>query len=102
MATVRFPIDLSQIKTPEEFREKASQAGCPIPVSTDLSALRRNFTMGGRRFDNSMAVQPLEGLDACADGSPSSLTLARYEKLAAQGAAILWVEATAVCPEGRD
>ena len=27
MATVRFPIDLSQIKTPEEFREKASQAG---------------------------------------------------------------------------
>ena len=102
MATVRFPIDLSQIRTPEEFREKASQAGCPIPVSTDLSALRRNFTMGGRRFDNSMAVQPLEGLDACTDGSPSSLTLARYEKLAAQGAAILWVEATAVCPEGRD
>ncbi|MBQ9059900.1 MAG: hypothetical protein IJ128_02040 [Firmicutes bacterium] len=102
MATVRVPFDLSQIKTAEEFREKTIQSGYRVPVSADLSALRRSFSVGGRRFDNSMAIQPLEGLDAGPDGAPSSLTLARYEKLAAQGAGILWVEATAVCPEGRD
>lgn len=102
MATVRFPFDLSQIRTAEEFREKTAQAGYRIPVSADLGVLGRSFSAGGRSFGNSMAVQPLEGLDADENGAPSSLTLARYEKLAAQGAGILWVEATAICPEGRD
>ncbi|MBQ9014577.1 MAG: hypothetical protein IJ109_10410 [Firmicutes bacterium] len=102
MAKVRFPFDISKINSAEEFRRTAQQAGYAVPVSGDLTPLGRSFAVGGRRFDNSMAIQPLEGLDACDDGSPSSLTLARYEKLAAQGAGILWVEATAVCPEGRD
>ena len=101
MAKIQFPFHINNF-TPEEFRQKAGQAGYSIPVSCDLQVLRRPFAVNGRKIENSMAVQPLEGLDACEDGSPSPLTLARYEKLAAQGAGIFWVEATAICPEGRD
>ena len=102
MATIKFPFDHVNMMTAEEFRAKADQAGYDLPVSSDLRALREPCMAGGRRLENSMAVQPLEGLDAAENGAPSSLTLARYEKLAAQGAGILWVEATAVVPEGRD
>lgn len=102
MAKVRFPFDHFQIDTPEAFRAKAGQAGYKIPVSSDLSSLRKSFSVDGHRFENAMAVQPLEGLDGSANGAPTSLTHARYEKLAAQGAGLLWVEATAICPEGRD
>lgn len=102
MATVKFPFDYVNLKTAKEFRAKAGQAGYDLPVSTDLRALREPVAAGGRRLGNAMAIQPLEGLDATEDGTPTSLTLARYEKLAAEGAGILWVEATAVVPEGRD
>ena len=102
MASIQFPFDLHSIKSADEFRAKAGQAGYEIPVSDDLAALRKPFSVNGRKIENSMAIQPLEGLDACPEGMPSELTLARYEKLAAQGAGILWVEATSVCPEGRD
>ena len=102
MATIKFPFDHVNIATAEEFRAKAGQAGYDLPVSDNLRALREPLMADGHRIGNSMAVQPLEGLDATEDGAPSSLTLARYEKLAAQGAGILWVEATAIVPEGRD
>lgn len=102
MAIVQFPFDIRNIDTAEAFRAKAAEAGYEVPLSGDVSVLRKPFSLNGRRIENSMAIQPLEGLDGGENGAPSELTLARYEKLAAQGAGIIWVEATAVCPEGRD
>ena len=102
MATVKFPFDHFSVGEVGEFGAQLARAGYEIPLSEDLSPLAMPFKVNGRRIENSMAVQPLEGLDGCENGAPSELTLARYEKLAAQGAGILWVEATAVCREGRD
>lgn len=102
MATIKFPFDHFHMNSVEEFRAKALGAGYQIPLSSDLRVLCDPFSVNGRKFENTMAVQPLEGLDAWENGAPSPLTHARYEKLAAQGAGILWVEATAIVPEGRD
>ncbi|MBQ1400968.1 MAG: NADH:flavin oxidoreductase [Firmicutes bacterium] len=102
MAKVVFPFDHFDIDTPEEFRKRTEQAGICVPVSNDLSALGRTHSVGGKLIFNSMAIQPLEGLDAEENGAPGSLTFARYEKLAAQGAGMLWIEATAFSEDGRD
>ncbi|MBQ2677312.1 MAG: NADH:flavin oxidoreductase [Firmicutes bacterium] len=102
MAKVVFPFDHFDIDTPEEFRKRTEQAGICVPVSDDLSALGRTHSVGGKLIFNSMAIQPLEGLDAEENGAPGSLTFARYEKLAAQGAGMLWIEATAFSEDGRD
>ena len=101
MAEVKFPFDHFETESPEWFRINAGNAGINVPVSDDLSVLGKGFSVDSRMIANSMAIQPLEGLDAEADGSPGSLTFARYEKLAAQGAGILWIEATAFSEDGR-
>lgn len=102
MAKTNCRINAFQIDTAEAFRKALCEQGMELPVSEDLSLLGRAFAVNGRKFENSTAIQPLEGIDAQADGSPSELTLARYEKMAQEGAAILWVEATAFCEDGRD
>ena len=102
MAKTNCRINAFQIDTAEAVRKALCEQGMELPVSEDLSLLGRAFAVNGRKFENSTAIQPLEGIDAQVDGSPSELTLARYEKMAQEGAAILWVEATAFCEDGRD
>jgi 2,4-dienoyl-CoA reductase-like NADH-dependent reductase (Old Yellow Enzyme family) len=43
----------------------------------------------------------MEGCDCNEDGSPSELTIEKYKRAARSGAGVIWMEATAVCPEGR-
>lgn len=43
----------------------------------------------------------MEGCDGTPDGAPGELTFRRYKRFAAGGAGLLWVEACAVCNEGR-
>ena len=43
----------------------------------------------------------MEGCDCNTDGTPSELTVAKYHSAARSGAGLIWVEACAVCPEGR-
>jgi 2,4-dienoyl-CoA reductase-like NADH-dependent reductase (Old Yellow Enzyme family) len=43
----------------------------------------------------------MEGCDGDRMGRPGELTLRRYKRFAAGGAGLIWVEATAVVPEGR-
>lgn len=52
-------------------------------------------------FDNRVVLQPMEGCDCNTDGSPSELTVKKYVSAAKSGAAMVWFEACAVCPEGR-
>ncbi|MGH9470555.1 MAG: NADH:flavin oxidoreductase [Terriglobia bacterium] len=57
---------------------------------------------GTRRADNRFAVQPMEGWDAEADGTPSELTRRRWHNFAKSGAKLIWGgEAVAVLPEAR-
>ncbi|MCQ2435959.1 MAG: flavin oxidoreductase/NADH oxidase [Clostridia bacterium] len=79
--------------------------GIDIPMTRDTSALHRTPTVrtAGRDFvlSNSISVHPMEGFDGREDGSPSDLTERRYLRFASSGAALIWSEAIAVCPEGR-
>ncbi len=50
---------------------------------------------------NRVTLQPMEGCDCNPDGSPGELTVAKYRRAAESGAGLIWMEACAVCPEGR-
>ena len=59
------------------------------------------FQIAGHTLQNRVVFQPMEGCDCLEDGSPSELTIEKYRKAARSGAALIWFEANAVCPEGR-
>lgn len=72
-----------------------------IPLSEDLSVLGERFTADGHEFQNRIAIQPMEGCDGTFAGSPDELTYRRYRRFAESGAALIWLEATAIVNEGR-
>lgn len=89
-------------KSLTELSEELSSLGLEnLPLSEDISVLKEEFTMGGITYKNRFAIQPMEGCDGMADGSPDELTIRRYERFAKSGAGIIWAEAVAVVPEGR-
>lgn len=56
----------------------------------------------GRALDNRFACHPMEGWDGDAAGRPSELTLRRWRRFGASGAALIWGgEAYAVRADGR-
>ncbi len=63
--------------------------------------LKQNHKIRGRIIENRIVFQPMEGCDCNEDGSPSGLTVEKYLTEAKSGAGIIWMEASAVCPEGR-
>ena len=79
--------------------------GYKIPLSRDLSPLKKTVTVdaGEKKYilENSLSVHPMEGFDGETDGTPSELSHRRYMRFASSGAALVWSEAIAVCPEGR-
>ncbi len=101
-----------QVRMPSEherFRFKAwgdvlaklATLGVTLPYSNSVEVLLRSVEAGGFCFPNALAIHPMEGCDGTADGRPDELTFRRYERFATGGAGLLWVEATAVVPEGR-
>lgn len=85
----------------DELRAAIEELGLDMAVDEDTSVLTRPVQVAGRTIPNAMAVQPMEGCDGNADGSPNELTFRRYRRFGAGGAGLLWFEATAVAPEGR-
>ena len=63
--------------------------------------LNKELTVGKQVSENRVVLQPMEGCDCHEDGTPSEATVAKYVSAAKSGAGIIWLEATAVCPEGR-
>lgn len=63
--------------------------------------MREPLTIRGKTAPNRVVLQPMEGCDCLPDGSPGELTLSKYATAAESGAGVLWLEACAVCPEGR-
>lgn len=86
----------------EMLRSLARKLGCNIEFSKDVSPLKMPITVGELTFPNRVAIHPLEGADASAEGAPTSLTRERYLKYARGGAGLIWFEACAFdFPEAR-
>lgn len=91
----------SNFKSLDELLEVAKQHNSELDCEMDLKGLLEPVPCGSFLIPNSLAVHPMEGCDGQSDGSPGELTIRRYDRFAAGGCGLLWVEATAVVPEGR-
>lgn len=87
--------------TPEDFSNSLKAEGYNIPVARELSAFNASLKIGEKTAPNRIAIQPMEGCDCTADGSPTELVTRRYHRFARGGAGLLWFEACAVTPESR-
>jgi 2,4-dienoyl-CoA reductase-like NADH-dependent reductase (Old Yellow Enzyme family) len=90
-----------RFKSKDELILKARELGYKLPFSYDISPLLNPVVVNGFQIPNRLVVQPMEGYDSSADGSPSHLTKRRYIRYAEGGSGIIWFEAIAVTPEGR-
>lgn len=88
-------------QTLDQLREDIERTGVDLPVTEDFSVLAEPVAAGPLQLPNRLVVLPMEGCDGLADGSPDELTYRRYRRFASGGAGLLWLEATAVVPEGR-
>lgn len=88
-------------KSLDELKADIAESGAELPVSEDLSPLKRNVFIGDKELPNAMGIHPMEGCDGTADGAPDELTFRRYERFGAGGSGLLWCEANAVIEEGR-
>ena len=66
-----------------------------------LKMLNNPLQFGRLSIPNRVVFQPMEGCDCHEDGTPGELTVKKYMNAAESGAGLIWLEATAVCPEGR-
>ena len=90
-----------QLGGTEDLKQLSERLGVKIQAIDDVSILAEPVQAGGLVIPNSLAIHPMEGCDGDSQGRPGKLTLRRYERFAAGGAGLLWVEATAVVPEAR-
>ena len=90
-----------RLRTAEELRDEAGRLGLEIPYEENISGLLEKAPVAGRSIPNRLAVLPMEGADAEADGAPSEWTFRRYRRVAAGGSGLIWCEATAVRRDGR-
>ena len=90
-----------RFKSGEQLLEKAEELGFDLPYQESIDILLEPFVLCGRRIPNRIVVQPMEGCDSNPDGSPSDLTLRRYERYAKGGNGTIWFEAVSVMREGR-
>ena len=93
--------DRFSFKTADDLRRKAEDLGIPLPFSDDIGVAARS-----RPRRRPARAQPDRG---AADGrlrrrrrrAPGELTLRRYQRFAAGGSGLIWVEATGVAGDGR-
>jgi 2,4-dienoyl-CoA reductase (NADPH2) len=88
-------------RSPGELLEKATSLGLKIPFAEDVSVLLEPATVADRSLPNRLAVLPMESADADLEGAPTDRTYRRYERYAAGGSGLIWVEATAVRWDGK-
>ncbi len=91
------------IRDTADFSKALAEYNVDIPYSekVDVSNFNKELVIGGKSIPNRFCIQPMEGCDGDNAGNPSELTYRKYKRFAAGGAGIIWLEATAVVPEGR-
>jgi 2,4-dienoyl-CoA reductase (NADPH2) len=72
-----------------------------IPFNTGFDILYDKVALGPSISPNRFVALPMEGCDSLDDGSPGEITIRKYERISAGGSGIIWIEAVAVCDEGR-
>jgi NADPH2 dehydrogenase len=98
---------LGTVKNVEDFREHLQALHLALPCDSDLlsgsgSPLRRPLMRSEIAIGNRIAVQPMEGWDGLADGTPSEHTFRRWQRFGRSGAKLIWGgEAVAVSQAGR-
>lgn len=70
-------------------------------MEKNASQLNAPLMFEGKLLPNRVVFQPMEGCDCTENGTPGELTIAKYMNAAKSGAGLIWMEANAVCPEGR-
>ena len=88
-------------KTLSDLEKKIKSLNLDIPIRSEVEILQQRIKLENRFIPNRLAIQPMEGVDSLEDGSPSELTLRRYERFARGGAGLIWFEATALNNECR-
>jgi 2,4-dienoyl-CoA reductase (NADPH2) len=90
-----------RFKSKDELILKTRELGYELPFSYDTTPLLKPLLVEDFLVPNRFVVQPMEGYDSSADGSPSPLTKRRYLRYAEGGSGIIWFEAVAVTADGR-
>jgi 2,4-dienoyl-CoA reductase-like NADH-dependent reductase (Old Yellow Enzyme family) len=95
---------VAQLRSVERLREGLGGLPCDETIlSTDQgSPASASIDVGGMKIGNRWCIHPMEGWDANRDGSPTELTLRRWQRFGESGAKLIWGgEAAAVTPRGR-
>ncbi|MHC4620708.1 MAG: oxidoreductase, partial [Planctomycetota bacterium] len=92
---------VSGLNSIEDLQRLAAELDVTIDAIQDVSILAEPVQVGDLVVPNSLAIHPMEAADGDSQGRPRQLTFRRYERFAAGGAGLIWVEAIAVVPEGR-
>lgn len=85
----------------QQVQQKAQELEVYLPLAEEVSVLQSPVTLQNRTIPNRIAIQPMEGCDGTHDGAPDVLTRRRYQRFAASGAGLIWLEAVAVRQDGR-
>src|SRR5262245_37877482 len=88
-------------KSVADLAADPTRLGLDLRLSDDLAPLFQPVKVGPLTAGNALCVQPMEGCDCTADGTPDELTIRRYRRFGAGGAKLIWGEAAAVIEEGR-
>jgi NADPH2 dehydrogenase len=100
-------VRLGTLRDVGHFQGHLQALGLQIPcdpqvVTGSESALRWPLDRGPFKIGNRIAVQPMEGWDATADGVPSENTVRRWQRFGRSGGKLIWGgEAVAVSQQGR-
>ena len=89
-------------KTLDELRHEAEALGVDVTFEEKLEAISKPVRIGTKTIGNSLAIHPMEGCDGTLDGRPDELTYRRWARFGEGGAKLIWGEATAIVPEGRN
>jgi NADPH2 dehydrogenase len=100
-------VRLGTLRDVGHFQSHLQALGLQIPcdpqvVTGSESALRWPLDRGPFKIGNRIAVQPMEGWDATADGVSSENTIRRWQRFGRSGGKLIWGgEAVAVSHKGR-
>ena len=99
---------IAQLKTTERFRQRLNELDIDIPIddlilsSSQGSPMASPWSFGCLTVGNRWCIHPMEGWDANRDGTPSDLTIRRWQRFGESGAKLIWGgEAAAVRYDGK-
>jgi len=88
-------------KSLQDLQADIDSLGLDLSYSEDTSILTKPVQLGSHVIPNALVAQPMEGGDSDGDGAPTGLTFRKYERAAAGGVGMIWLEAVSVSREGR-